>query len=203
MKKGRKWRICPLHICSSQKITSPKTLLTPDYLDTEGLKEASILLKCDKYSLLGSLFLLPCNTGSPLKLALSSSAHAALPQMFPVLHLLAGHLVTLTQPCFLLMLFTNSGFILILFINIHEQNMPTNQLLCFYFKILSQHTAYITMNRKWNVWYGTGVDIAILRSYTGISFKTLRKPLNLSHSPLWDSNHKPSECMWLDLWQCC
>ena len=41
--------------------------------------------------LLGSLFLLPSNTGSHLKLVLSSSAHAALPQMFPVLHLLAGH----------------------------------------------------------------------------------------------------------------
>jgi len=42
----------------------------------------------------------------------------------------------------------------------------------------------------------------ILRFYIGISFETLRISCNLTHSPLWYSNHKPSECMWLDLWQC-
>jgi len=42
------------------------------------------------------------------------------------------------------------------------------------------------------------LTLPIVRSYIGISFKTLRKPWNLSNSPLWDSNHKPSECMWLD-----
>jgi len=73
----------------------------------------------------------------------------------------------------------------------------------FYFKILSQHTAHITMNRKLNIWMEQVLTLPILKTYTGISFKTLRKPWNLNHSPLWDSIHKPSECMWLDLWQCC
>jgi hypothetical protein len=162
MKKGRKRRLCPLHICSSQKTTSPKNLLTPDYLDIEGLKETSSPLKCDKYSLLGSLFLLPCNTGSPLKLARSSSARAELLQMFPVLHLLAGHLVTLTQLCF----FTNAvNKFWVHFSSLHKHSWTkyAKTLVTLLLFQDSESTYSITMNKKWNIWDGTGVDIAYFK----------------------------------------
>jgi len=100
---------------------------------------ASTFLEPDVYSLLGSLCLPPCSTGSPLELAQSSSAHVALPQMFPAPHLLAGHLMTVIKPSILLMLyykFWAKIFIIclffMLFIKMNYQRTQHNTIICLF-----------------------------------------------------------------------